>query len=322
VAVVEAAAVAGKLRRGPILAALLGGFVLLVVVALLLPRPEGPVLKPGQLKPFTELPGEERAPSFAPDASRIVFAWNGDVDSGGGFDLYVKALDAREVMRLTHAPAQWLSPAWSPDGATIAFTRRGGAGTGLYVIPAMGGAERRIADAAFVSDAFMQPAWSPDGRTLAYAEQDRGGAHVIRLVNVDTLAIEPLALPTGCPNAGLPAFSVDGKRLAFACMTGTDSSVAYVMDVDSRKLTPISIVLAGLQGLTWGADGVSLILAGDAGKGGALWRLGLNGTLDQFPFGADGSAPTRAGYRVAYVRTRQATDQSGGAESDIMLMKP
>jgi Tol biopolymer transport system component/DNA-binding winged helix-turn-helix (wHTH) protein len=295
-------------RRGPILAVLLGGFAVLLATALLLPRREGPVLRPGQLKPFTALPGEERAPSFAPDGSRIVFAWNGDADSGGGFDLYVKAMDSEQLLRLTHAPAQWLSPAWSPDGAAVAFTRRSDTGTGLFVVPAMGGAERRIASAAFVSDAFMQPAWSPDGGTLAYASYDASGTHVIRLANVATLAIEPLALPPDCWNAGLPAFSADGKRLAFVCTTSVGVFVVHVMDVASRKSTQISSFLGDPQGLIWGADGKSLILASDAGEGGALSRLGLDGTLNQFPFGEEGSAPTRAGNRVAYVRARQAIE--------------
>ena len=119
----------------------------------------GPVLRPGQLKPFTALPGEERAPAFAPDGSRIVFAWNGDADSGGGFDLYVKALDSEQLLRLTHAPAHWLSPAWSPDGTSIAFMRRSNCGClGLCSSLSLrhGRCRAALAGAAFASDAFMQ----------------------------------------------------------------------------------------------------------------------------------------------------------------------
>jgi len=72
--------------------------------------------------PFTALAGQETAPAFSPDGSRIAFAWNGDPGNGGkGFDLYVKAIGRETLLRLTHHPSEWMSAAWSPDGTQIAF---------------------------------------------------------------------------------------------------------------------------------------------------------------------------------------------------------
>jgi Tol biopolymer transport system component/DNA-binding winged helix-turn-helix (wHTH) protein len=296
-------------RRGWMAGVLAGGLVLLGVIAWLQPRRQEPVLRPGQLKPFTALSGEERAPAFSADGTRMVFAWNGDPATAGRFDLYVKTMDSEQLLRITQLPSDWLHAAWSPDGSAVAFTRRLAGATGVYVVPAIGGAERRLAEAAFVSQPFMQLSWAPDGRTIAYATFDASGSHVVHLLDVQSLENRPLANAPECWNAGLPAFSEDGKRLAFVCTTSVGVFTVYAMDVSAgdaaaRKPVPILGFPGEPQGLTWGADRSSLIVASDAGEGGSLWRLGLDGGLTRFPFGEDAATPTRAGGRVAYVRAR------------------
>ena len=105
--------------------------------------------------PFTALPGEATSPAFSPDGSRIAFAWNGDPKGGAkGFDLYVKAIGSETLLRLTQHPSEWISPAWSPDGTQIAFHRMAGADTGIYVVPALGGPERKLRSTR------MPSAWS------------------------------------------------------------------------------------------------------------------------------------------------------------------
>ena len=95
--------------------------------------------------PFTALPGQATSPAFSPDGSRIAFAWNGDPKGGAkGFDLYVKAIGSETLLRLTQHPSEWISPTWSPDGTQIAFHRVDGADTGIYVVPALGGPERKL----------------------------------------------------------------------------------------------------------------------------------------------------------------------------------
>jgi Tol biopolymer transport system component len=61
----------------------------------------------------------DRAPRYAPDGSRIVFASL----VGGRMQLLVMDADGTQVRHLTEGDAHHLAPAWSPDGATIAYVR-------------------------------------------------------------------------------------------------------------------------------------------------------------------------------------------------------
>ena len=60
-------------------------------------------------------------------------------------------------------------PAWSPDGRSIAFVKTDidlqGADPNIYIVPAKGGAARKIDR----FDSQEQPDWSPDGRLIAYS---------------------------------------------------------------------------------------------------------------------------------------------------------
>jgi Tol biopolymer transport system component/DNA-binding winged helix-turn-helix (wHTH) protein len=300
-------------RRAVFGSALLAGVVVLAIASGIFWRRSAPPPASGRLVPYTALGGEERAPAFSPDGTRIAFAWNGD-SASEGFDLYVKSHDSERLLRITNLPARWLHGAWSPDAKSIAFTRRvdgtkaGGAnGNGVFVVPAMGGAERRLAGATFANQSFTQLSWSSDSRRLAYATFNETGSHVIRIVNVETLVNEPLKQAPDCWHAGMPAFSADG-RLAFVCTTSVGVYGVFVASFDGAPTARITTVMGEPQGLAWDSDQQALIVANDSGDGGGLWRLTPDGTMTRLPFGEEGSAPTLHGDDVAYVRARQAVD--------------
>jgi Tol biopolymer transport system component/DNA-binding winged helix-turn-helix (wHTH) protein len=301
----------GRALRSRMLVLGLSGVIFFVLAAWMVGRRGEPGPAPGRLVPYTALGGEERAPTFSPDGTRMAFAWNGNTAHAGKFDLYVKAADSERLLRVTNAPARWLHPAWSPDAKSIAFTRRidepGAGGSGLFVVPAMGGVERRVATAAFASPEFMQLSWSPDSRRVAYSTFDENGSHVIRFVDVETTAIEPLQQAPDCWNAGMPAFSPDGRRIAFVCTTSVGVYGVYVAPLDGGRPTRFATVMGVPQGLTWEVDG-SLIVANDSGDGGGLWKLTADGRMSRLPFGEEGSAPARHGADVAYVRAHQAVE--------------
>jgi Tol biopolymer transport system component/DNA-binding winged helix-turn-helix (wHTH) protein len=168
--------------------------------------------------PFTALPGEERSPAFSPDGSRIVFAWNGTPEAGGtGFDLYMKAVGSETQLRLTQHPSEWLSPAWSPDGTQIAFHRLAGRDSGIYVIPSLGGPERKLASTRIPYNVAAGISWSPDGKWIAFGNQSELLDRMF-LVSVETLEVRPLTHDPACLAEGNPTFSHDGKKIFFSCV--------------------------------------------------------------------------------------------------------
>ena len=91
--------------------------------------------------PLTSYPGQEMQASFSPDANQVAFVRDGEKQNN--FDIYTKLTGSESVLRLTKDSAPDFSPAWSPDGRSIAFLRMiGPAQTGVFLVPAIGGAER------------------------------------------------------------------------------------------------------------------------------------------------------------------------------------
>src|ERR1700687_1419302 len=134
---------ARKWRLGLVVVAVVGAAI--VAFAWLSRKPGDS--QPMTIVPFTSYPGLETAPSFSPDGSRIAFSWdNGTSNRTGrrGYDLYVKAIGSETVLRLTNHPSDWISSAWLTDGSQMAFHRLTIADSGIYVVPALGGLERKL----------------------------------------------------------------------------------------------------------------------------------------------------------------------------------
>ena len=108
---------------------------------------------------FTVDPGLQTDPAFSPDGKFIAFA----SDRSGNFDIWVRALAGEsEPVQVTKSSTHDTQPAWSPDGGTLVFRSERGGG-GLFVVPAFGGAERRLT--SFGS----QPTWSADGLEILFS---------------------------------------------------------------------------------------------------------------------------------------------------------
>ena len=169
--------------------------------------------------PLTSLPGQEISPSFSPDGSQVAFGWNGETD-GAGFDLYVKVIGTDKPLRLTRHPASWLGVAWSPDGRYIAVNRLDKENGGIFLVPALGGPERKLSSTLPVFRPLMAViSWSPDGKQLAFVDHRPsalGTLPQLFLLSIDTL--ERKAVETGCSRVIEPGFAPVGDALAYICI--------------------------------------------------------------------------------------------------------
>ena len=137
----------------------------LVFAALRVDAPAASVPSRG-LRQLTFLGGLQTDPTWSPDGKQVAYA----SDHGGrGTDIYVQAIDASAPRQLTFSAGGDSQPDWSPDGESIAFRSEAGGG-GIFVVPARGGAVRRIASFGF------HPRWSPGGTLIMFSSSGhRGG---------------------------------------------------------------------------------------------------------------------------------------------------
>ena len=96
--------------------------------------------------------------TWSPD--RRMFAYSSD--RGGKFDIWVQQTGGVEPVKVTSMPGHNWQPDWSPDGNSIVFRSEGDAG-GLFVIPALGGPAKKIANFGY------RPRWAPDGRQVLFS---------------------------------------------------------------------------------------------------------------------------------------------------------
>jgi len=123
--------------------------------------------------PFTSFRGKEVAPSFSPNGNQIAFSWNGEKENN--FDIYVKTIGAEKPLQLTFNPALDLQPAWSPDGRFIAFQRHTQGEDGIFLVPVLGGQERKLRSLQLGVFWYLESFdWSPDGKRLVFSDSPPG----------------------------------------------------------------------------------------------------------------------------------------------------
>ena len=128
-------------------------------------RSSQPATAQRKLWQLTFEPGLETDPSWSPDGRFVAYS----SDQSGNFDIWVRSIGEGNSVQVTSSAAHDWQPNWSPDGLSLVFRseREGG---GLFVVPALGGSERKLCGFGY------RPRWSPDGSQVLFYSSAYTGA--------------------------------------------------------------------------------------------------------------------------------------------------
>ena len=300
------ATAAGK--KLPLIAAALVLFVLAVVALLsvdstLRKQPS----TGGEILPLVSMPGQQDTPAISPDGSQVAYAYSGGPNPG----IYIALIGGEKPLQLTQSDSD-SNPAWSPDGRQIAFARFSDSSgqKKLYVIPALGGTERRVYMASFPKwEQCNQMSWSPDGKSLIFTEAlDNSGKARLSMLSLSDLTARPLTSPQNQQFDCDPVFSPDGATVAFA----RGPMGAFLGDLFLLKVLDGRVVrlTKGNSGgdAAWTQDGKEIVFDSPARGFRSLWRLSASGGTPQPVAGpGEGYMPSisRTGNRLAYLVSKE-----------------
>jgi Tol biopolymer transport system component/DNA-binding winged helix-turn-helix (wHTH) protein len=212
---------------------------------------------------LTSLPGSYWNPVFSPDGRQIAYFWDGQRRESG--DLYVQLIGGQKPLRLTYTTTGSLCCAdWSPDGQQIVFARCNDDGGAVFIIPALGGSERKLTDMACLDfDARLAPwtliQWTADGKSLVLADSCvPGSPRGIVVFSLQTGEKRCLhSPPLSDDGDGDPLISPDQKTVAFERWPTSSLAQIYTVAFSGGNLRRLTDEYLGqnAMSLMWSPDG-------------------------------------------------------------------
>jgi Tol biopolymer transport system component len=252
---------------------------------------------------LTSLPGAVAFPALSPDGERIAFTWN--QESPVRSDLYVQFIGAVDPLQLTHTRTGFICcTAWSPDGRQIAFGRCYDNGGGVFVVPALGGPERRLTDVACLYGLAGFPQWTADGKSLVLADRCTPEAPVgIVLFSLTTGEKRCLHTPPANDSGDTSLeLSPDKKTVAFVRSPTAQVSDIYTVSLTGENLRQLTHETGNIWALMWSTDGKRIAFLSDRRGLPRVWKISATGGAIQpevvYP---TTGALSRDGRRLAYI---------------------
>jgi Tol biopolymer transport system component len=284
-------------------------------------------IRPPVITRLTADVGLTAYPALSSDGTLL--AYSSDRASDGNLDIWVQQVSGGNPIRLTTNAADDSEPSFSPDGQRIVFRseREGG---GIYVVPALGGTARRIADLG------RTPRFSPDGKWIAYWVGDPsyfGRRHVFIIPAEGGTSRE---LQPDFYFATHPVWSPDSEHVLFRGARDDKETAAqgfdwWVASIDGgpaiktgasqlplRQLIPATECSQLLTGFGaepggWVGDWIYFSASsGTAGLCGSLWRVSISSSyhvkepVQRITSGTENEIqPSSVGGRIAFASVTQ-----------------
>ncbi|MBV9924432.1 MAG: PD40 domain-containing protein [Acidobacteria bacterium] len=228
---------------------------------------------------------DEAAPDFASPRARTTQLTNtghvlrAAVSPDGKYVAYVQSERGQESLWVRQAEiaggieivppssSRFIGITFSPDGNSVFYVKYGedAAGSGLYQVPVLGGAARKL-----LTDVDSQISFAPDKRHFAFERNDlsRKEAHLI-IADLDDGGQRELAVRPGVHwiTDAAPAWSPDGKVIIFTARiqppkaAGTVASLVEVQVANGGQKLLDTRRWDAIQAIEWLADGTGLIVA-------------------------------------------------------------
>ena len=228
-----------------------------------------------EVMPLVSLHGFQVTPASSPDGSLVAFRESDGLHHNG---IYTAMPGGEKSLELTADPGD-CCPTWSPDGREIAFSRYSDKTLSIFVIPALGGTERRVYRGP--SSIAGGLSWSPDGRFLAFPEARESDPSTswLSLLSLADGSIRRLTNPPAAFMDSQPSFSPDGSQLAFdrATIAGVSNDIYVIPALGGRatRLTFDHLPIIGVP--AWTVDGKEVVFSSTRGGRDSLWRISAAG---------------------------------------------
>ena len=228
-----------------------------------------------EVVPLVSLHGFQVTPASSPDGRLVAFRESDGLHHNG---IYTAMPGGEKSLQLTSNPGD-CCPTWSPDGREIAFSRYSDKTLSIFVIPALGGTERRVyRGPASIAGGLS---WSPDGKSLAFPEAHEFDPSTswLSLLSLADGSIRRLTTPPAAFMDTQPSFSPDGSQLAFdrATIAGVSNDI-YVIPTSGGRAARLTFDHRPIMGVpAWSADGKEIVFSSARRGQDSLWRVAASG---------------------------------------------
>ena len=248
--------------------------------------------------------GLVRDPALSPDGKQVAFTWRSETQPWD--DLYVTLIGGDQPLRLTHNTSGFICcAAWSSDGHQIAYGHCDDNGGAVFVVPALGGLERKVTEVVcpFTFVGAGWPQWTPNGEALLLADQC--APNELRGIVLFSLLTGEKRCLTSPPPGGdsgdeAPTLSPDHKTVAFFRTATIGHAHLFTIDLSGKNLHQLTDGYGAGGPIMWTADGRYVVFHSAEIRGPVRVSVGGGPIEPALTFPAIGSLSSD-GRRLAYV---------------------